>query len=102
MLYCDLNCSNSIQLKVWVHETSAQNTGFNTGKHRCGYAVSAALVLLGSAWHWHKAGFWKDPRKERWGLYTISTKVFLALKEFYGRININKSQQKREDRSELI
>lgn len=45
MLYCNLKSSNSIQLTVWLHETSAQNTGFNTGKHRYGNAGPAGFSM---------------------------------------------------------
>lgn len=60
--------------------------------------VATQLVQRWSCWVQHgtdtKQVFGKTQKKERWDLHTISTKVFLALKGFYGRININKSQKK--------
>jgi len=62
MQYFHPRSSNSIQLTVQLHETSAHNTGLNTGHHCCGYAVSATLLSLGSAWHWCEAGFWRGKK----------------------------------------
>lgn len=58
------------------------------------------LVLLVSAWHRHKAVFWKAPRKERWEFAYIFNKGVFSMKGFFtaGSPLINHKKKKRKEK----